>query len=224
MKSLMSLVLACAAFAAFAEPVKVSILGDSYSTFEGSLTPAKNKPYYLKPPKARGGVESVDQTWWMQVINGMEGKLEVNNSYSGSTICYTGYNKLDFSKTSFVKRAAELGEPDVIFVCGGTNDAWAKSPLGEFKYEDITEEDCKGFRPACAKMLATLNEKHPKAKLYFILNNDIGGGVPKSVDEIAKHYEVPVIKLNKSVEKANGHPTAAGMKAFADIVLAGVKK
>jgi hypothetical protein len=224
MKRMMVLTFAFAAFAAFAEPVKVSILGDSYSTFEGALTPEKNKPYYLKPPKARGGVESADQTWWMQVIKGMGGELEVNNSYSGSTICFTGYNKLDFSKTSFVRRAAELGNPDVIFICGGTNDAWAKSPLGEFKYEDITDEDCKSFRPACAKMFADLKTKYPKARLYFILNSEIGSGVPKSVVEIAKRCEVPVIKLGKSIEKKSGHPTAAGMKAIADAVLAAVKK
>lgn len=142
----------------------------------------------------------------MQVIKGIDGTLEVNNSYSGSTICYTGYNKMDFSKTSFVRRANELGTPDVILVCGGTNDGWAKSPIGDYKYANWTEEDRKSFRPACAKMFATLKEKHPKAKIVFILN-----------------YDIPVARIPKSCEKQKAHPTVAGMKTIADAVLPLVK-
>lgn len=201
---------------------KVSVLGDSYSTFTGYVTPAKNKVYYHQDKKTNG-LESVDQTWWMQVIKGVDGTLEVNNSYSGSTVCYTGYNKLDFSKTSFVRRANELGSPDLILVCGGTNDGWAKSPIGDYKYADWTEEDLKAFRPACAKMFATLKEKHPKAKIVFVLNCDIGGGVTKSALEICKHYNIPVARIPKSCEKKSAHPTVAGMKAIADAVLPLVK-
>lgn len=207
---------------AFAGP-KVSVLGDSYSTFTGYVKPEKNKIYYHQDKKTCG-LESVDQTWWMQVIKGLGGELEMNNSFSGSTICTTGYNKMDYSKTCFVRRANELGSPDVILVCGGTNDAWAKSPLGEFKYADWTDEDLKAFRPACAKMFATLKEKHPKAKIVFVLNSEIGSGVPKSAVEICEHYKIPVARIPKTCEKTSGHPTVAGMKAIADAVLATMKK
>lgn len=68
---------------------KVSILGDSYSTFTGYVKPETNAIWYHADKKV-AGIESVDQTWWMQVVKGVDGTLEVNNSYSGSTICTTG--------------------------------------------------------------------------------------------------------------------------------------
>ncbi|MGN0855727.1 MAG: SGNH/GDSL hydrolase family protein [Kiritimatiellia bacterium] len=202
---------------------KVSILGDSYSTFTGYVTPAGNAVWYHAERKT-AGLESVEQTWWMQVIKGMGGTLEVNNSFSGSTICSTGYGGKDCLQTCFVTRAEALGKPDVILVCGGTNDAWAQSPIGEFKYNGWKTEDLKSFRPACAKMLVTLKKKYPQAKIVFVLNSGIGSVVPASVAEICKHYQIPVVNIPESCEKMDGHPTVAGMKAISEAVLAYIQK
>ena len=75
----------------------VSILGDSYSTFEGYVQPDTNFVWYLKtPPKGRKtDMVSVRNTWWHQFIKENNYRLCVNNSFSGATICHTGYRSED---------------------------------------------------------------------------------------------------------------------------------
>ena len=47
---------------------RVSILGDSYSTFEGYI-PAENEPgYFQKVDTSRSDVVNVRLTWWWQLI------------------------------------------------------------------------------------------------------------------------------------------------------------
>ena len=77
---------------------RVSILGDSYSTFRGWI-PSGNADYYPMPQG--NDVQSVEQCWWSLVIKAVAGRLERNESSSGSTICNTGYNGGDSSQTSF---------------------------------------------------------------------------------------------------------------------------
>ena len=80
----------------FAQSKKaVSILGDSYSTFEGYLQPDTNSIWYYSLPRHKTDVVSVRQTWWHQLIRENDYRLCVNNSFSGATICNTGYRKAD---------------------------------------------------------------------------------------------------------------------------------
>ncbi len=84
----------------------VSILGDSYSTFEGYVQPDTNFVWYLKtPPEGRKtDMVSVRNTWWHQFIKENNYRLCVNNSFSGATICHTGYRSEDYSDRSFITR------------------------------------------------------------------------------------------------------------------------
>ena len=134
-------------------PKKVSILGDSYSTFEGHVFPENNALWYFKIPRYGTDVSSVNQLWWHQLIAGKNYQLEVNNSFSGSTISNTGYNNMDASCCSFLARMNNLGNPDIIFIFGATNDVWARAPLGDFQYSDWTKGSLFQFRPAMAFML-----------------------------------------------------------------------
>lgn len=106
----------------------VSILGDSYSTFENYLQPDTNAVWYFQQPRKNNDVRSVDQTWWYKFIKESGYRLCVNNSFSGATICHTGYRKEDYSDRSFVTRMNNLGCPDLIFIFGATNDSWAGAP------------------------------------------------------------------------------------------------
>ena len=113
----------------------ISILGDSYSTFRGYVLPDSNYVWY--PQKAENNdVQDIRQLWWHQLIRNNGFRLCQNNSFSGATICNTGYNGEDYSDRSYCTRLRFLGSPDIILVFGGTNDTWAKSPLGDFKYAD----------------------------------------------------------------------------------------
>ena len=203
----------------------VTIFGDSYSTFEGYLTPDSMETwYFLNANDAkRTDVKTVRQTWWWQVIDRMGWKLEVNNSWSGSTICNTGYGDADYTHRSFITRHKSLGSPDVILLLGATNDSWCGAPLGEFKYEGWKRADLYTFRPALAYLLHHLKDRYPTADVYYILNCDLKESINSAVGDICQHYGIPVIKLS-NIDKTAGHPNVNGMQQIADQVVAVLKK
>ncbi len=203
----------------------VTIFGDSYSTFEGYLTPDTMETWYFnrKDDPKRTDVSSVRQTWWWQVIERMGWKLEVNNSYSGSTICNTGYGDADYTHRSFLTRSKSLGRPDVILLLGATNDSWCGAPLGDYKYEGWKRADLYCFRPALACLLTRLKDRYPTADVYYILNNDLKESINSSVDEICAHYGIKVIKLS-GISKTAGHPNVEGMRQIADQVTDALRK
>lgn len=201
----------------------IAILGDSYSTYEHYLTPSENRVWYHKKTDRKStDVEDVRQTWWWQVVKEGGYKLGVNNSFSGSTICYTGYDDKDASASSFISRLDKLGNPDIILIFGATNDSWAGVPLGEFKYENFKRADLFTFRPAMAYMLQELQSRYPNVKLYFLANDVLKDDVLSSIQTICGRYQVKCIRL-KNIDKQAGHPNVKGMRAIADQVLKAIK-
>lgn len=210
------LAISCTVALAQAKP-SVSILGDSYSTFEGYLTPDTMDIWYFEGAQdaRRTDVKNVSETWWMQLIKKKNWKLEVNNSWSGSTICYTGYRDEDYSRRSFITRVPALGSPDIILIFGGTNDSWANAPIGEFKYSDWRRADLYTFRPAMACMLAKIKERYPTTDVYVISNDGLKPEITGSMEQICKHYDVPMIQLH-GISKTAGHPNVQGMIQIAE--------
>ena len=206
--------MAATMIAASAQNKKVSILGDSYSTFQG-IIPANYSSFY---PNDRNDVVEVEQTWWSLYIKAKGYQLEKNNSWGGTTICGTGYGGMDFSRNNFIARVDSLGSPDIIFVFGGTNDAWANSPVGEYQYADWTKEDCKNFRPALACLLDKLQKRYPEAAIYSLLNSELREPINESMREICNHYQVKLVELH-DIEKQNGHPSISGMKSICEQLL-----
>ena len=200
------------------DSLRVTIFGDSYSTFEGYLTPDTNEPWYWtadSPHRNKNNdVTSVEQTWWWQVIDEMGWKLEMNNSYSGSTVGYYGYQNENYQPRSFNTRAENLGNPDVILSCCITNDSWTGEKVGNYKWANWTENDMWYFRPAMARLCATLRLNYPQARVYFILNTELKPEHSESMRVICRHYGFPLIELH-DIDKQAGHPSQAGMKAFA---------
>ena len=115
------------------------IIGDSYSTYEGYI-PQGYAPYYTPRAAERSmDVTSVELTWWYKLSTELGFNISENNSWSGSTVSYTG-REGDCSETSsFIYRARQLIESgffvknqvDTIFIFGATNDSWIDVPLGE---------------------------------------------------------------------------------------------
>lgn len=210
------------ASAAMAQSAKsVSILGDSYSTFEGYLQPDTNAVWYWDPPrKGKTDVSHVRETWWHQFIKESGYRLCVNNSFSGATICYSGYKRgnpdfADYSDRSFVTRLKNLGTPDMILIFGGTNDSWAGSPVGEYQYADWTREDLFNFRPAMACLLEKMIDYYPNVEIVFLLNDDLREEIDESVKTICAHYGVKCLEL-EGIDKLSGHPSVKGMKQISD--------
>ncbi len=201
----------------------VAVFGDSYSTFEG-FTPQGYAIWYDSRNRPETtDVNKVEQTWWWQVIKEGGYKMGNINSYSGSTICNSGYNDEDYSDRSFVNRTSLLGNPDILLICGGTNDSWANAPIGDYKFSDWKRADLYTFRPALAKMLSDIRLRYPNVEVYFILNSELKEELNESVKKICKEYQVPVIALH-DIDKKNGHPSVKGMKSFAQQVLKAIKK
>lgn len=193
---------------------KISILGDSYSTFYAYVTPETNLCWYGVPGEEKeNDVRQVEETWWYRFINDNGYKLECNNSYSGSTICHTGYEKKDYSDRSFVTRMYNLGNPDIIFIFGGTNDSWAGVPMGKFQYSGWTKTDLYSFRPAFCRLLAYIVERYPKAAVYNITNSELSKDITDSMNEICCHYNITNIHLH-DIDKQWGHPSVKGMKSI----------
>ncbi len=190
---------------------KVSILGDSYSTFANHITPGNESWYPHWDHK--NDVVRVEQTWWHQLLQEHNGKLEINNSYSGATVCNTGYGGTNSSGSSFITRMTKLGNPNTIIIMGGTNDAWANSPIGSYKYKGWTADDKRSFRPAFAYMIAYLVNTYPHAKIINVVNDGLKAEITGSQAEICAHYKITNIQL-KDIDKQEGHPSIAGMSSI----------
>ena len=216
---LMGLMSACVKDPEWPQQLHFSVLGDSYSTFKGYVDPETNDLWECYDSI---GVTDVSQMWWHQVATETNWVMDVNNSFSGSLICnmnVAGY----FGPYSFIHRMDHLGDPDVIFIFGGTNDVWDEAPLGDYVYADWTEEQLCTIRPATAYMLDWLKQRHPKARIYFMIDLDLcPGGIPdetreafiESMHAITSHYGVVCIDLHY-VHKTSWHPNARGHASIA---------
>lgn len=225
MRKFLTLLLpACLIFQTLSAQTKqrISVLGDSYSTFEGYI-PEGNEPWYFqKIDTSRSDVLSVRQTWWWQLIKDGGYLLEKNESYSGATISYTGYNDDDYSPRSFITRLPRVGSPDILLIFGCTNDSWAGVKTGQYQYSDFKRGDLYFYRPALAKLLEETISRYPNVDVYFIINSELRRDITESTIEICKHYGIKYIQL-ENIEKRWGHPTAKGMKAIATQVSKAIK-
>lgn len=217
------LILFWAATVSAQNPLRVSVLGDSYSTYEGMIEPATNEPwYFVKMNPDLSDVNNVRQTWWHIFISENGYLLDKNNSYSGSTICTTGYDGRDFTDRAFISRMANLGSPDMILIFGATNDSWANAPIGEFVWSGWTKEQLKSFRPALAYMLSHITERYPNTEIVYMINDGLKEEITESIVEACDRYGVPYVKLH-DIDKTAGHPNVRGMRQIADQLKAVVK-
>lgn len=197
---------------------RFSVLGDSYSAFKGYVDPDSNEVWQSFPEI---GVTGPELMWWSVLAEETGWTLEKNNSYSASLICNLDHD--DYAEHSFIHRMNDLGNPDVIFIFGATNDIFDGAPLGDYIYANWTEEQLCTFRPALAYLLDHLQHLYPQAKLCLLIDMDLcSGGVDVSVRDafiesmhvIANHYHVKSIDLNLIV-KQKWHPNVVGQQSIA---------
>jgi len=200
----------------------VSILGDSYSTFEGYI-PEGNVPWYGPSNTKQTDVKNVRQTWWWQLISEGGYILGKNESYSGATISYTGYRGEDYSDRSFITRLPNLGPADIILIFGGTNDSWCGAPLGEFVYNKLTRGHLYEFRPALGKLLSETLNRYPGSRIVFIINSELKESITSSIVTECQKFGIEYIQL-VDIEKQSGHPSIKGMTAIKDQVLKVLQK
>lgn len=204
----------------------VLIIGDSYSTFENYI-PEGYGCFYKEGGRPQTDVTKVTETWWHPVIKEKGLTLVLNESWAGTTVGHAGYNNEDCSQTSsFIYRLEKLMENgffednriDTAFVFGGTNDHWAKTPLGEVKFEDFTKEDLYLVLPAMCYLLRTLRKILPDADIFCVINTNLNPDMVAGFEAACEKYGVKKVVL-KDVDKINGHPTIKGMQAITTQVL-----
>ena len=207
----------------------IMIFGDSYSTYEGHI-PAGYAVYYSGHRDNPPDVFDVKNTWWGRLIAETDSTLVQNNSWSGSTIGYTGYNNSDCShSSSFIYRFEKLlaegffeeHKIDRLFVFGGTNDSWSNAPLGESDKGAIEESDLFCVLPAIKHFVARLADKLPDTELVVIGNCDIKSEITGALALAAERAGATYVGLS-GVDKINGHPTELGMEQIKDQILASV--
>lgn len=208
---------------------KVSIYGDSISTYEG-YHPASCKVYYDRERAGRAGIFSVDSTWWMIVLRHFGAQILCNNSWSGSKVYGNSMSSGNSDwRTKNLHKNGEL--PDAILVYMGVNDFGN----GVFTGEGY-------FRSAYAEMLWNLKCRYPKAEIYCatistgmingenmfpeVLYGNALQDYNRDIRICARKYGVHLIDLaamGVSYESVDGcHPNALGMQQLADGWIRGI--
>ena len=173
----------------------VFILGDSYSTFENHI-PEGYTAWYSEQKKEETDVCRVEEMWWYGFLNETKSNLLLNSSYSGMTICNTGYNGVDNTLRSFIDRLDSLIENgyfkdnrvDTFIVFGGTNDSWLDAPVGELMYSGWKREDLYFALPAVCYLLYRIKTYIPDARLLFILNTELKKQIAEGYKTACREY------------------------------------
>lgn len=192
---------------------RLSILGDSISTFEGvsndgtaNSTIANNAVYYYENTVSKYGVARKD-TWWQQAIDTLDFELCVNNSWSGSQAMGVtsgdGYRAWqnrckNLHKTAKVGDSTTTLNPDIIAVYLGTNDVKNATTtfatfadnrdtmLTQAGYSDtdIVASGVKYFS-RYIKMVNNMMTAYPNAQIYLftLLPNESQNDVQKKYME-----------------------------------------
>lgn len=196
---------------------KVSILGDSVSTFEGT-SPEKYYAHYKGHTRDESGVKDLFDMWWMQVIHSIDAVLCKNDSFAGS--CVSPLTKHNATLLRRLKNLDGDDKPDIIFIMLGTNDfgrgLHTKSRCNMFTF-------FAGYR----KMVERIKKYYPDAEIYcsgvyatdtmLRQGHDIesyNGCIKEVVETYSLHYVDSVI-LQKKDTHDGLHPNNVGMTKIA---------
>ena len=149
-----------------ADSLTFAVLGNSISTYYDYI-PSGYAIYYSSDREKNNNIQ-VGDTWWMQLSRKSGLSFLANASWSGSRVAFAGYSSTDigpFCSEARVKAVGRAGNPDFIFIAGGTND-WAHGTgpaLGEYNTEDSLT-----FRGAYTLLLRKLTTRYPKARIVCL--------------------------------------------------------
>ena len=223
----------------------ISILGDSISTFSGSI-PEGNSSFYPK-----FNVKTAEQTWWGKLIYYMDAELGINNSWSGSWISNkdasnTGSRGPDrcMSGITRIQTLDDNGTPDIILVYGGANDIHYDVPLGTFDKNvlhtlDLETTVLESFADAYKALIMRLQHYYPYSQIVCLGPNysNISDSYKENLDnyisvvrDISDYFGTHFIDMRKcginlgNIDKKYGlmgdvtHPDDKGMELIAKYV------
>lgn len=224
----------------------ISIMGDSISTFRGSI-PDGNATWYPK-----NEVNSPDKTWWSLLLGMTGAELGINNSWSGSRVSNTSETNSGnlgpdrcMPALAGIESLDDNGTPDIILFFGGPNDINNGVPLGTFDKNvahdtvDLTTTIWDNFADAYKTTIMRMQHYYPHAKIVCItpMYNGSSKSYNKRLDsfvsvikDITDYFGIHCIDLRKcGINLGNNppeyglmidglHPDAKGMELIANYV------
>lgn len=174
---------------------RISLLGDSITTFGGSVSDPDAARYSDGTYTYEGNrcrypqsnlLTNVHDTYWMRLIDKLGMVLGINESWAGSRVSNTqatdsgdlGPNRCISSATR-IGHLDDNGTPDIILVNAGTNDIGGNVTIGTFNTEspmNYTDEQIAAlpvdtFANAYRTMLIRLQKSYPTSMIVCMLPN-----------------------------------------------------
>ena len=194
----------------------ISFLGDSITTYIDYI-PSSYPSYY---PTQGCDVNSVEKTWWYQVIEQTNYKLLMNNSYSGSKV--TSGDGCGQSIERINNLSFDNESPDIIIIHMGTNDLTNRIPVANFEksYRNMVQI----IRQQCDDAIILVCNL-PSMKHQGFLNERLAFN--EVINKIVKEENLILIDIAKLITEDNyanylfagAHPNALGMKLISDEVI-----
>lgn len=143
---------------------KVSIIGDSITTFAGYI-PNGYSGWY-----PQGDVDTVDKTWWKQVINATGMELLVNAAWAGCKVVGNSADTSSASAACSTKRIQDLSKngvtPDIVMVMCGINDFDQNVGVGSWDGTSLPQDgNISTFSEAYAMMVSKIMAAYPMAEV-----------------------------------------------------------
>lgn len=191
----------------------ISILGNSISTYSGYVN--NNRTYY-----PRGDVNSVNRTWWMILINMLEGQFYENYSYSAGRVTNTHP-----TFPSLIYQVNRLSHSDILFLTGGINDSSTGVKIGTLDFNcDINDLSESEFAQAYDKYVRIALTKADK--VYCVIMSGTKTSYSDIIHSVARQYELLCIDLNDIASKISmykhPHPSYRGMKTIAEYIFTNI--
>lgn len=208
------------------------VVGDSISTYEGYTNPG-NALYYNAERQRSFNIPTVNDTWWMRVINGVGGILNGNDAISGSRVSGEGAGLAHLRSNRFDANT------DVLLVMIGINDLSGNVALGEQVNPVGHAHNKAEITGAYQLFIETAQQVNPSMEIVIITNlsrwinneeNRNGNGLTPRllqarIKEIANLYGLKCIDLgsgighnkfnNSALFPDNTHPNYYGMERMA---------
>ena len=187
---------------------KLSILGDSISTYSGvsndataNSTIGGNEAFYKSQI-------ALDETWWKQAADNTGMNVLVNNSWAGSNVAVYGDNTLT-SKAGCGDRAVNLHDennttPDIIAAYIGINDCGCLTGVGDFdEISDIWDGakyvgEFTTFSRAYARMVHQMVNAYQGAEIFLFTlprNGYLWTGTKESYNALQDEYNKTIYKI-----------------------------
>ncbi|MCQ2168842.1 MAG: SGNH/GDSL hydrolase family protein, partial [Bacteroidales bacterium] len=190
---------------------KLSIIGDSISSFEGWL-PEGNK--YFADYYIGGGLQDWTKTYWGALCTKyMVGKLQMEKNISWTGSCVAQDTRTGSSyRPAFVTRYGKsnvgatyalnsIGSPDIVIIYGGTNDRYnsgyglsdVNSTPDDAEFDAIFKKSndnlvVTSFVQAYVKLINMVHADCPDAKIINIIGDYVTLEQIASIKKISDHY------------------------------------